>query len=394
MHLKINIILSFLWCQDVIFIIIKKMSKYEDILEKINPADFKIPINQMDKDYFPDFLEKKLVQYVTLYEEKFVPVIDRGIPFSPGSKDPVFSKIKLLTESLNKTVEYFYNGEILKATETFNQGMDKVFFKDLSILNFSTKVAVDQTFYRARISEQRLLKRADLFHINFNLRHLVSTNRYSIPGFPALYLGDTSYICWEEFDQPELKNLNFSLFKNTRELNIIQLLRIEDLLAQLQGNKSEEIPFLLTYFVFFPLTLACSIKVRQAKGNFKPEYIIPQLLLQYINENPDYDGLKYSSSKVDYSKLHNMTSYNYVFPVKKIKAQGYCDNLENLFHCTQPTSLNLEEIVHNPVGTSHSMPPSTDDRQIELIEDLRSPYTRTSFGKLEHNLKNRGIGKI
>lgn len=370
------------------------MSEFEAIIEKINLEDFKIPINQTDKDYFPDFLEIRLNQYVKLYEEKFIPVIDEGIPFSRGTKDAVISKIRLLTSSLIKTVNYFYNGEILKATETFNKGMDEVFFKDLSVLNFKTTVTEQTQFYRARTSEHTRFERADLFHINFKLRHIVSTNRYSIPGFPALYLGDTSYICWEEFGQPDIKNLNFSLFKNTRELNIIQLLRIEDLLEQLEGNKSEHIPFLLTYFVFFPLTLACSIKVKQVTGNFKPEYIIPQLLIQYINENPDYDGLKFPSSKVDYSKLHNMTTYNYVFPVKKIQAEGFCEHLADLFHCTQPTSLNLEEIAYNPIGMTHSMPPKPDKRKIELIEDLKSPYLRTSFGKIEHNLKNRETRKI
>ena len=39
----------------------------------------------------------------------------------------------------------------------------------------------------------------------------VSTNRYSVPGFPALYLGDTTYVCWEEFNKFRIRDLWFSV---------------------------------------------------------------------------------------------------------------------------------------------------------------------------------------
>lgn len=365
---------------------------YTKILERISPEDFKIPLSQDQGGYFPEYIESQLMKFVKIYEEKFVPLIDEGVTFSSGKKDVIVSRIKILCDAIIKSVNHFYKGEILSATQEFNEAMNKVFFKDLSVLH-SIKIIEQTSFYRARVADGYKYERSDLFHINFNLRHIVSTNRYSIPGFPALYLGDTSYICWEEFNQPDLKNLNFSLFKNTKELNIIQLLRIEDLLNQIDDS-NENIAYLLTYFTFFPLTLACSIKVEHTEANFKPEYIIPQLLLQFISHSKEYDGLKYISSKIDYSKLHNMTTYNYVFPVKTVKKDGYCDTLGDLFHCTQPTSLTLEEIVDNPSATPHRMGRPSDERKIELIEDLKSSYTRTSFGKLENYLAKREIKKI
>ncbi|WP_269224980.1 hypothetical protein [Flavobacterium eburneipallidum] len=370
------------------------MNPFSRIIDQIVLEDFSIPLLQKEKDYFPDFLKTQLSKFIEFYEKKLLPHVDEGINFSSGNKDVIISKIRSLSYSINKSVEYFYAGDILRATQTFNKGLDDVFFKDLAELNIITKIEEQTKFYRSRIGEKKKFTRSDLFHVNFNLRHIVSTNRYSIPGFPALYFGDNSYICWEEFNQPELKNLNFSLFKNTRPLKIIQLLRIEDLLSKLTENKSENIPFLLTYFTFFPLTIASSIKVKHASGNFKPEYIIPQLLLQYISEDKEIDGLKFPSTKIDYSKLHNMSPYNYVFPVKTVKQEGYCDVLKDTFHCTQPTSLNLEEIRYNPFGTVHLLPASTDDRKIELIEDLKSPYSKTSFGRLEYFLEKRELKKI
>lgn len=370
------------------------MSVISKIIDQIDIEDFKIPIIQNEKDYFPDLLESHFTSYINLYEKKFLPVVDEGLNFSSKNKDVIISKIKSLCSSIIKSIEYFYSGEILKATQEFNEGLDKIFFKDLADINFVTNIPEKTKFYRARKNENKRLNRADLFHINFESRHIVSTNRYSIPGFPALYLGDSTYICWEEFDQPELKTLNFSLFQNTRPLKIIQLQRIEDLLTQLTKDNNEQIPILLTYFTFFPLTIACSIKVKHSLGNFKPEYIIPQLLLQYISDNKDFDGLKFPSSKVDYSKLHQMSTYNFVFPVRVIKKDGFCEQLCETFYCTQPTSLNLEEIVRNPVGSTFGMSAPADERRIELIEDIQSPYSGTSFGKLEYYLSGREIKKI
>ena len=369
------------------------MSAYTNILDRISLDDFKIPLSQVSQDYFPEYLEYQLTNFIKIYEEKFVPLIDEGIRFNSRKKDVIISKIKTLCYAIIKSVNYFYRGEILSATQEFNEAMGKVSFNDLSFLN-SIRIPEQTNFYRARVASHIKYEREDLFHVNFNSRHIVSTNRYSIPGLPALYLGDTSYICWEEFSQPDLKNLNFSLFRNTKELKIIQLLRIEDLLNQLDGDKVENIPYILTYFTFFPLTLACSIKVKHAAGNFKPEYIIPQLLLQFISHSNEYDGLKFPSSKIDYSKLHGMTTYNYVFPVKTIKKEGYCNTLSDMFHCTQPSSLALEEIADNPIGTTHRMTSPPDERKIELIEDLKSSYTRTSFGKIEYYLAKREIKKI
>jgi hypothetical protein len=142
------------------------------------------------------------------------------------------------------------------------------------------------------------------------------------------------------------------------------------------------------------LAIACSIKVKFPFGNFKPEYIIPQLLLQYISKKDGIDGLKFPSTRIDYSKLTQVKGYNYVFPVKTIDRVGFCKVLKQTFHCTEPTSLELEEIINNPIGISHSSGPLHDGREIELINGIKSKYSRTSFGKIEYRLLNRNTGEI
>ena len=51
--------------------------------------------------------------------------------------------------------------------------------------------------YRMRISKETLSKEK-MFHVPFNMREKVSSARFSIPGFPCLYLGTSLEVCWNE----------------------------------------------------------------------------------------------------------------------------------------------------------------------------------------------------
>lgn len=48
----------------------------------------------------------------------------------------------------------------------------------------------------------------------------------------------------------------------------------------------------------WPLIAACSIKVKHREDSFKPEYIVPQLLLQWIRNNQEIDGIRFSSTHI------------------------------------------------------------------------------------------------
>lgn len=215
-----------------------------------------------------------------------------------------------------------------------------------------------------------------------------------MPGFPALYLGDSTYTCWEEFNKCKLRDLYFSRFENVSPLKVIHIEKYEDFLEKLDGEKDNNIPKVRSYLVLYPLTIACAFKAQNPIGNFKPEYIIPQLLLQFVSRKPEIDGIKFPSTRIDYSKLTGIKGYNYVFPVKTISKKGYCETLKKTFSCTKPTSLELEEILNNPVGTMHSSGPMMDDKKIELIKGIKSPYSKSSFGKIEFRLLNRKVSPL
>lgn len=371
------------------------MTTHTNIKNNISLKDFQIPISQSTDEYFPDFLSKKLTDYITYYKSNLYQFVDKKVPFVDNAENVIINKIEKFSEEIIKTLEEFYKGKVLESTQIFNQALDDIFFHELpDVLN---TINIGKNFYRCRKNENISLTRSDLFHIKFELRHIVSTNRYSIPGFPALYLGDSTYSCWEEFDRHKLRDLWFSRFSNTRELKIIQIQKIENLLSDLVDDIPEvQLVKILSYLVTFPLTIACSIKVKQANGNFKPEYIIPQLLLQYVSKKEEIDGIRFPSTKIDYTKLSEIEAYNYVFPVKNIHKYGFCDILVDTFHLTEPTSLELEEIIYNP--PKHKMVHGFGDQigisHIELIEGEKSFYSTTSFGKIENSLNKRTLGKL
>ena len=86
------------------------------------------------------------------------------------------------------------------------------------------ELAPDSKLYRIRTSEYGgLFSKEEMFHIPFDKRHLVSNNRFSVHGFPSLYLGESTYICWEEMENPNFDTCNISIFSNDHPLSVINL---------------------------------------------------------------------------------------------------------------------------------------------------------------------------
>ena len=371
------------------------MTQFETAYNQLNKVfsvkDFQLN-SERNIDYFPDHLEKILDDYFNIYTNKYEDIIESYVPFDTGNNKIVTKKLEILIPAIKDTVKLYYEGKISKASECFFEALNSIIFEEIKPYE---ELKETKNFYRARSGSSAHFTKKDLFHINFEKRHHVKTNRFSVTGFPALYFGDSTYVCWEEFNKHSLRDLWFSRVENKENLKIIEIQRIEDLVSNLEDvPKYLKLTFLLRYILTFPLTIASTVKVKN-DGAFKPEYIIPQLLLEYITNNEEIDGIKFPSSKVDYEKLYNIPAYNYVFPAKAISKTGYCKKLKSIFHLTEPTSLEIEEIIYNP---SHNTAVhgyiKTDDKKIELVKGVKSDYVNTSFGKLESRLNSREVSEI
>ncbi|MBD5023261.1 hypothetical protein GUF51_00710, partial [Xanthomonas citri pv. citri] len=75
-------------------------------------------------------------------------------------------------------------------------------------------------------------------------------------------------------------------------------------------------------FMTWILISACLIRVKKQKDIFKPEYIIPQFLLEWVKqtESSEYWGICYLSSKINRQTIENYKLYkNYAIPVRQRK---------------------------------------------------------------------------
>lgn len=216
----------------------------------------------------------------------------------------------------------------------------------------------------------------------FDLRHKISTYRYSIPGYPCLYLGGSLYVCWEELNKPDFSKLYLSAYKIDDTIRVLNFGYRPAEIAVIIENMSQHMTKVLenfceAYMILWPLIAACSIRVL-IDGPFKVEYIIPQLLLQWIsNERSEIDGIRYFSTKVVDYPNNPKINCNFAFPVKSDSRHGFCAKMKAGFKLTEPKNcqdLKLEIFPHHTDLGNHQLPP---------VFDGSSPYSETEFAKIE-----------
>ncbi len=225
-----------------------------------------------------------------------------------------------------------------------------------------------------------------MFHIPFELRNKVSTQRYSIPGFPSLYLGRTIYICWEELNRPSIDKIQAIRYKNVKTLKLL------DLTPPLR--ESDDIQELYRFFMTFPLIMACSVKVKDSSDTFKPEYIITQLLLQWIRNNDKLDGIQYKSTHISTKVFNENTELiNLVLPLKTNTEAGICSDLASHFETTKVISWNLLQFATGGqifiYGDKDGEIVNKRIPKLEILDGKKYPYFYSTLGKLENYLEHQ-----
>lgn len=181
--------------------------------------------------------------------------------------------------------------------------------------------------FKGRITEVNdSFKKEDMFHIPLNKRELVSTQRYSIPGVPCLYLAQNSYIAWKELGSPQYDKFCVSAFEildlNKKIIDLTYPLYYElDTLQMPDPDYMSRTPIKtrLEILSLWPLILATSIKCKKENRNFKSEYIIPQLLM-YCLDN-DCIGIAYNSNRIP--RNTHMYASNLAIPILDTKSKKY-----------------------------------------------------------------------
>lgn len=244
--------------------------------------------------------------------------------------------------------------------------------------------------YRARKCDTHdIFSRTEMMHIPNHKRHLVSNQRFSLSGYPCLYVGASIYACWEELDRPDIEKFNITCMRNEKLIHFVDL--------TLPHFNTKNINPEYIYASILPWL--CSFRAKHKGYAFVEEYTIPQILMSIlissrkrsgsvIQDIMAYQGLMYTSTIYNTSKdlfKDKRLMTNYVIPIlgNKINDYGLCEYVCDYFSLTEPTSLTNERVIAEQGG-------------IIMYDGERrySKYEMTEFGQLEGKLKGRDFKKI
>lgn len=305
-------------------------------------------------------------------------------------------------QKLLRSVDEYLSGSAGKAYDEIEELMETPHInhslitlkKPLNI--YSNERREGKSLYRVRESDSHLAKREEMFHIPFHTRNYVCTQRYSIAGVPCLYLGSSLYVCWQEMGKPSLNKLHLSHFKiNKKNLYgeifvldfafTLETLKQNSLeLFQKQDIKFEESK---AYLTIWPVLMACSYNAENPGSSFCVEYVIPNLILQWIGkEKKPVSGIMYLSTKTKHLRNSDI-GINFVFPpdTAQTPSRGYCEKLSNIFAWSKPVSWQLLNTFNNidTNNDSTTFRSKSDDIENQLIKN----YNSTTFYQMERKLQ-------
>jgi hypothetical protein len=299
-----------------------------------------------------------------------------------------------IISAIKDTINEYLAGNYGRAYTIFSEALDK---EEFSKYFNKLREPIDHNFplYRTRLSDESIDKKEEIFHIPYNKRHLIKPQRYSLAGVPCLYLGSSLYVCWLEMDKPDLNKLYLSRFQIEKECSI-SVLNLAHPYGQIISGQTEDMTLdnLCNIFSVFPLILACSFKKQHKNAHFNIEYIIPNLLLEWVNNNQDVQGIKYRTTK-DKSTKNTKLMFSYVFPAtSKLdfnSTDKYNQELIDIFSFTEPVSWQLLSTTMPPSLIITTPPNITSINQMMQNNDY---YGSTSFGQNEERLNTVPISKL
>lgn len=242
----------------------------------------------------------------------------------PSNWNNISKKVSKEIKKLKDIVRNSYKG----LPSTAGQQM-KFLLKEIEKEIVWTKISSQTPLYRMRIIQDKRsnIDSKEMFHIPINKRREVRTQRYSTPGYPCLYLGLSLYGCWEELGRPVMSECWVSRLENECDIELLDL-RIP--------SENTFVKEFERYLVLAPLIIACMIPVpiecTHKEYVFKPEYIVPQLIVEWIIKKKK-DGVIYTSThKSNDFDYTNDKNENVAIPIKQpLKSSSYCSDLRKIF---------------------------------------------------------------
>ncbi|WP_139164800.1 hypothetical protein [Clostridium gasigenes] len=335
--------------------------------------------------------------FLTIHFESYIEDIKLALNSNDDKKfegvylslEKELSVIKDLCNDIIGIFESYDSAKMLDVYTKFESMMNKIEkYLNIKSLSKAQENTIRYNLYRIRLGSEKYDKKG-LFHIPMDKRYLMKSYRYSIPGYPCLYISSQKELCWFECGMPkEFSWSEFSTKKTTETeaVNDVKIIcfsdrqwdfasRMQIHYSNYQGNQEvisrldEEI---IKYLVVYPLRAACSIKVLNRDAQYIEEYFLPQQLMLWLRNSNGYSGFMYTSSSSN-DNAQGWQGHNFVFPAKEIK-EKYCERLMGLFDQTEPVLVDKKSKIDDDIKILEEF--------IENISIQKAIYTITPINKI------------
>lgn len=344
----------------------EKMGISDLDFEKIfKDENFSLPKKRKEKDFSKE-LKNLFNEYIRKLIKNQTEILKDENVFA------LFCDILNVTDLLIESVDNYLNGFPANALKPFYKIMQIV--RKYPLHSYRKDASEEQIilFRAVHVTENISYDRTRVFHTPYDLRSKVSTSRFSIAGYPSLYLSTSLELCREEIkDAEKNERIISSAFKMwwkkekpKVDIQVIELgIKPQDFFVHdiTNGNKRlkrvrqvlEQEKTKFKYLIWYPLIAACSFIRKEKEDPFAAEYIIPQLLMQWLrneinkkgNKMTKLIGIRYFSCAS--SEASNM-GLNYVFPTSgevESELYPYCALLTKTFRLTKPVYIDEYESV-------------------------------------------------
>ena len=313
-----------------------------DILSTYGKSEISFPFIHKDGEDYIDCIDRLFHVYqdaINKLDSNDIKILNACLDGIPSyhkriKQCDIVRDVNDIVHMLHDTIVYHFKGDPISAYELF----EKFFLKDGKyFILFCPQIPDYPDFTLYRMRTEKYSSPGELFHIPFDKRSKVSPERFSILGYPILYLGKSFYICWEELNIPDINNITVSLFKPKRHLNLVDLTFPVDVSCPWMAY---------SFFIFYPLIMASMVRVKNPDDPFKPEYCIPQDFLTFIKHHGKVndtmiDGIMYMSSKVKENATISNSGFNNILLLTNNTDQkeGYCSDLANKLQMSDPFTI-------------------------------------------------------
>jgi len=329
---------------------------YPDLNTLFLSAEYRLPyLEADDTKSFLHLFGERMKRFVDDLND-----ID-ALAFKTAEKDIIIADVEILAANLKKVLKIYLDGYPSEAYANFKDMAEgDPLFQDL---NYSRLMRIDgdTPFFRSKKGHglpytasggtngfSSAVTGRDMFHVPFEKRRTIGTNRYSIPGFPCIYLSDHLQTSWSECMSTSIEPFYAICYRNHRPLYLVDLVPLNVIMEQNGGHVPDGLfssmtpeQALVNYILVYPIICACHSKISYIEAysgevKFKSEYIIPQLMMQWYRERKLLvDGIRYLSCTAE-SKFKGVTfdKHNFVIPVDECLETGLCPSLLINFSAT------------------------------------------------------------